>query len=141
MSKPSLKSKWNRETVDTLTVPPEPEPAVYKFSLQKLLSDRNKANALENDIKRARNLLDVCANKRYSLGDALSIFTEDTADAIMGHRGSGARLLEALDRKEAWRMDETWSFFDHGVGPINKNERPFPSSVVICHTTFAAIEG
>ncbi|KAF8241511.1 hypothetical protein K440DRAFT_665290 [Wilcoxina mikolae CBS 423.85] len=141
---PIQKVKWNQDQdlpIEAHILPSKPKPSIYQFTLQRLLADKNKASAVENDIKRARNLINASSeHNERQFGQARFILTEDTADAIMGERGSGTRLLDALDRKEALREEKTWAFFDRCGMSSNKNERPFPKIVVTGRETFSAIK-
>ncbi|KAF8537311.1 hypothetical protein BDD12DRAFT_931768 [Trichophaea hybrida] len=135
---------WNQDQdlpIEAHILPSKPKPSMYQFSLQRLLADRNKASAVENDIKRARYLINPSSehNGRQS-GQAHFILTEDTADAIMGERGTGTRLLDAFDRKEVLWEEKTWTFFDRSRMSINKDEHPFPKIVVTDREIFSAIK-
>ena len=105
---------------------PTPKRA-HEYSLQRLLEEERRAQELDLQVKHAKELIEAAENgPNNATADPAAAFTQDTADQIMGERGKGARLLEALDRKDALRVDEIWNFFDPS-NPVRKSKLSFPT--------------
>ena len=105
---------------------PAPEVA-HEYSLLRLLEEEQRAQELDLQVKHAKELIEAAENGANNVtGDHTPAFSQDTADQVMGERRKGARLLEALDRKDAWRVDEIWNFFDPS-NPVRKSKLSFPA--------------
>jgi hypothetical protein len=116
------------------------QPVKYKFSLDRLLEDNNKALAVEEDLKRAESLIEEAENKKKKAPVDKRVLVAAAAELAMGEDGSG-RLLAAMDRKDAWRInDAVWEFFDHKLKATSKDQRPFPVAAMKDHPTFTLVE-
>lgn len=99
----------------------------HEYSLHRLLEEEQRAQELDLQVKHARELIEAAENGANNVtADPTPAFSQDTADQVMGERRKGARLLEALDRKDAWRVDEIWNFFDPS-NPVRKSKLSFPA--------------
>ncbi|KAI5846214.1 hypothetical protein BZA05DRAFT_447630 [Tricharina praecox] len=105
--------------------------ANYKSTMPKLLRQREKEKALDEELRLAYNLIEESERKEKEPQiDPKAGITEETAQKVMGTDGSGARLMEALDRDDSWGVNcAFFEFFDHKMMP-NRNRKPFPVAAV-----------
>lgn len=142
---PRVKTKRTLSDSPNEKAKPKPAapPTVYKFSLDQLLEDRAKAQAVEANIRRATELVasaEAPKNHSEQVHNVRSLFTKETAATIMGvNGGSGERLLAAMNREEDWKIEMTWEFFDHRK--VNAIPRPFPIEATRDHAVFAVMGG
>jgi hypothetical protein len=112
----------------------------YKFSLDRLLEENNKTLAIDEDLKRAQILIEEEERKKNEPVDKRALVAA-AAELAMGG-GSGDRLLQVMDRKDVWRInDMVWEFFDHNMIGINKDQRPFPIAAMKDHPASALAGG
>lgn len=106
-------------------------PPTYKFSLDSLVAQKAKANALDQEILRSKALFEE-ANKEHTdnngrIGD--QPVSESMLEDAFGE-GTGKRLLAALNRKDAWRVDNSWHFYDMDRNHKKSRKNPFPKQVL-----------
>lgn len=111
-------------------VPPIPEATkapVYKFSLDNLVAQKTKSKALDAGILRSAALFEE-ANKEFTDGNGRRSdkpISEGMLEEALGH-GTAKRLLAALTRKDAWRVEKSWHFFDLNKDHKKLRKNPFP---------------
>lgn len=109
-------------------IPKAMAPPSYTFSLDNLVAEKAKSVALDQEILRSRALFEE-ANKEYTDNNASSSdkpVSEGILEKEFGN-GMGKKLLEALNRKDAWRIDMSWHFYkDHESSQKN----PFPKQAL-----------
>jgi hypothetical protein len=117
----SLRSKT---PIPAKATPPVPKPRTYKFSLDRIVADKAKANTLGDEIVRARELFEE-ANREIPIETGGLKPSTAMMNGAFGE-GQAARLMGALDRKDAWRVDKTWHFFDLNKEEKKREKNPFP---------------
>ncbi|CAZ86635.1 unnamed protein product [Tuber melanosporum] len=105
--------------------PPEmPKPQTYKFSLDRIIEERAKRSSLGDDIIKARKMFED-AQKETPDGEGRTRPSEEEIGSKLGE-GQASKLLGALDRKDAWRIEKSWHFFDVDKARIPKSRVAFP---------------
>lgn len=117
----SLRSK---APIPAKATPPIPKPRVFKFSLERIVADKAKANTLGHEIVRARELFEE-ANREVPVETEGAKPSTAMMNGAFGE-GQAARLMGALDRKDAWRVNKTWHFFDLEREEKKRQKNPFP---------------
>lgn len=112
-------------------VPKAMAPPSYKFSLDNLVAEKAKSVALEQDILRSRALFEE-ANKEYT-DNSVSNSDKPVSESMLGDafgEGTAKRLLAALNRKDAWRIDMSWHFYDMDKDHQRPRRNPFPKQAL-----------
>lgn len=112
-------------------IPKAMAPPSYNFSLDSLVAQKAKAVALDQDILRSRALFEE-ANKEYTddnyrTGD--NPVSKGMLEDAFGE-GTAKRLLAALNRKDAWRIDKSWHFYDMDKDHKKSRKNPFPKQAL-----------
>lgn len=105
-------------------IPKATAPPSYRFSLDNLVAEKAKSVALDQEILRSRALFEE-ANKEYTENNASTSDKPVSKGMLEDAFGEGTarRLLAALNRKDAWRIDKSWHFYDMDEKP---RKNPFP---------------
>lgn len=98
---------------------------IYTFSLDALLSAKAKDAEREQTLQRTEALLastedDVPATIPQQLSD------KGIVDAAVGNE-TGGKVMDMLNRREAWKLEYTWYFFGRGGQPKPRNAFPTDS--------------
>lgn len=112
-------------------VPKAMAPPSYKFSLDNLVAEKAKSVALDQEILRSRALFEE-ANKEYmdnSVSNRDKPVSESMLEDAFGE-GTAKRLLAALNRKDAWRIDMSWHFYDMHKDHQRPRKNPFPKQAL-----------
>ncbi|PWW78450.1 hypothetical protein C7212DRAFT_351216 [Tuber magnatum] len=105
--------------------PPEtPEPRTYRFSLDRIVEERAKKSSLGDDIMKARKMFED-AQKEIPDGEGRIRPSEEEIGSKLGE-GQASKLLGALDRKDAWRIEKSWHFFDVDKARSPRGRIAFP---------------
>lgn len=105
----------------------DPPVRSYKFSLENLIAQKDRDTALEKE-KLAAKALHEEANREITTDFRNGEQEIDEAMMIEAFGEVEARkLMAALKRKDAWRVDKTWHFFDL---ERDKRRNPFPRHAV-----------
>ncbi|KAF8431401.1 hypothetical protein BGX38DRAFT_1146636 [Terfezia claveryi] len=95
----------------------------YTFSLDALLSEKAKDAEREQTLQRTEALLASFEDDdRMTIPQQLS--DKGIVDAAVGNE-TGGRVLDMLNRREAWRVEYTWYFF----GNPSEDRHPKPPNV------------
>ncbi|RPB01795.1 hypothetical protein L873DRAFT_1675083 [Choiromyces venosus 120613-1] len=111
---PEGTSLRSRNTAAPKGPPEPPKPRTYTFSLDRIIEERAKKSSLGDDIIKARKMFED-AQKEVPDGEGRTRPSEEEIGSKLGE-GQASKLLGALDRKDAWRIEKSWHFFD-----IDKN--------------------
>lgn len=106
-------------------------PPSYKFSLDNLVAEKAKSVALDQEILRSRALFEE-ANKEYTdsnVSNSDKPVSESMLEDAFGE-GTAKRLLAALNRKDAWRIDMSWHFYDMNKDHQKPRKNPFPKQAL-----------
>lgn len=112
-------------------IPKAMAPPSYKFSLDNLVAEKAKSVALDQEILRSRALFEE-ANREYTENDASGSgkpVSEGMLEDAFGE-GTARRLLAALNRKDAWRIDRSWHFYDMDKVHKKPRKNPFPKQAL-----------
>lgn len=109
------------------TIPKTMAPPSYRFSLDNLVAEKAKSVALDQEILRSRALFEE-ANKEYTESNASTSDKPVSKGMLEDAFGEGTakRLLAALNRKDAWRIDKSWHFYDMDKVHEKSRKNPFP---------------
>lgn len=113
------------------TIPKAMAPPSYRFSLDNLVAEKAKSVALDQEILRSRALFEE-ANKEDTENDASTSdrpVSEGMLEDAFGE-GTAKRLLAALNRKDAWRIDKSWHFYDMDKVHEKPRKNPFPKQAL-----------
>ncbi|MCJ1355714.1 MAG: hypothetical protein MMC33_005706 [Icmadophila ericetorum] len=113
----------------------------YKFSLESLVKQTEKDNALESGVVQANNM--VAALERAGVtGDAkppagLSELLASVAEKD-GETGNVDRLMQAVQRTEALHQEVLWHFIEQDLSEQHGQEEefPFPEAMGSCKKIF-----
>jgi len=127
-AKPERKKGKTQKT----ELPMNPKPALdvptYTFSLDALLSEKAKDVKREQTLQRTEALLaSVEDDDHVTMPQQLS--DKGIVDAAVGNE-AGGKVLDMLNRREAWRVEYTWYFFGRPNGdrqPKPRNDFPIDS--------------
>ncbi|KAF8428282.1 hypothetical protein EV426DRAFT_335885 [Tirmania nivea] len=125
-AKPEKKKGKKQKT----ELPMNPKPALdvptYTFSLDALLSEKAKDAEREQTLQRTEALLaSVEDDDHVTMPQQLS--NKGIVDAAVGNE-TGSKVLDMLNRREAWRVEYTWYFFGHPNGDRQSKPRnAFPT--------------
>lgn len=112
-------------------IPKAMAPPSYKFSLDNLVAEKAKSVALDQEILRSRALFEE-ANREYTENNASDSgrpVSEGMLEDAFGE-GTARRLLAALNRKDAWRIDRSWHFYDMDKVHEKPRKNPFPKQAL-----------
>jgi len=105
--------------------PPEtPKPRTYKFSLDRIVEEQAKKSSLGDNIIKARKMFED-AQKEIPDGEGRTRPSEEEIGSKLGE-GQATKLLGALDRKDAWRIEKSWHFFDVDKAYRSRGRAAFP---------------
>ncbi|KAF8477573.1 hypothetical protein BDZ91DRAFT_709496 [Kalaharituber pfeilii] len=124
-TKPEKPAKKQRKEPCTK---PKPVPSLptYTFSLDALIAQKEKDDAREEAIQRTEALIagaEDISHMTNNYGPA----DKNLLDAAVGDE-IGGKVLDMLNRREAWRVNYTWHFFEDVKQPRLRN--PFPSAAL-----------
>lgn len=132
LKKPNTAVSFTPQVQPKFRMPPE-----YKYSLAALVQRSKEEKALEEKIARAKSALDSheIENSLTFSGSHGSAPTEAKIDrtllvSVMKKRNEGEdldRLLEAVQRTEAFDLGTTWSFFDDLQSISASKQAKFPN--------------
>ncbi|KAL7267723.1 hypothetical protein RUND412_009676 [Rhizina undulata] len=92
-------------------------PKPLNFSLERLVQQKTRASELSSKIERTKRLEEEVNSKPAEKINGVA--SQKSLEGVFGEIGSG-RLMAALTRKDAWRVEKSWHLFD------TFNERPHP---------------
>ncbi|RPB27512.1 hypothetical protein L211DRAFT_551271 [Terfezia boudieri ATCC MYA-4762] len=122
-AKPERKKGKTQKTELPMDAKPSLDVPTYTFSLDALLSEKAKDAEREQTLQRTEALLaSVEDDDHMTIPQQLS--DKGIVDAAVGNE-TGGRVLDMLNRREAWRVECTWYFFGHPSG----NRHPKPPNV------------
>ena len=126
----AVKPERKKGKIQKTELPMNPKPAldvpIYTFSLDALLSEKAKDVEREQTLQRTEALLaSVEDDDHVTMPQQLS--DKGIVDAAVGNE-AGGRVLEMLNRREAWRVEYTWYFFGRPNGDRQPKQRnAFPT--------------
>ncbi|KAF8448313.1 hypothetical protein BGX38DRAFT_1260180 [Terfezia claveryi] len=113
-AKPERKKGKTQKTELPMNPKPSIDVPTYTFSLDALLSEKAKDAEREQTLQRTEALLaSVEDDDHITIPQQLSDM--GIVDAAVGNE-TGGRVLDMLNRREAWRVEYTWYFFGHPSG-------------------------
>lgn len=115
-------------------IPKAMAPPSYKFSLDNLVAEKAKSIALDQEILRSRALFEE-ANREYTedTGNSADASSRPVSKGMLEDalgEGTARRLLAALNRKDAWRIDRSWHFYDMDKVHEKPRKNPFPKQAL-----------
>lgn len=117
----------------------------YKFSLESLVTDAVDDNEAEASIAKLKQALEASQDNANGgdKGQKPGIREEMLASAIglEENDSSFQRLLEAVNRTEAFVRDPSWSFFGDKTPQQAPSPEPFPDGLVSDDPAFKALKG
>lgn len=125
------KAGRKRKTTELPLSPKKPAPdttlRTYTFSLDALLSQKAKDAEREQTLKRTEALLAGAGEDADHVHLPRKLADKGIVDAVVGN-DTGSKVLDMLNRREAWRVDYTWYFFDRSKGNARSRARSaFPT--------------
>lgn len=112
LAKLEKKKKGKKQKTE---LPLNPKPALdvptYTFSLDALLSEKAKDAEREQTLQRTEALL-ASAEDDDHMTIPQQLSDKGIVDAAVGSE-TGGKVLDMLNRREAWRVEYTWYFFGH----------------------------
>lgn len=123
-TKTEMKARKQIRTISPVVPKLEADIPTYTFSLDALISQKVKDTEREETIQRTEALIANADNADHVITSHPQA-DKSLLDAAVGNE-AGGKVLDMLNRREAWRVEYTWYFFDRTKGSTPWN--PFPTS-------------
>ena len=104
-------------------------PKKFKISLDTLANHKKRDEASENEIARARLMLESYDQRKASTGEN-RVINANLIESLLTDHGEDdniGRLKNAIQRTEALQHGKSWSFFDHSAHTLRSCDSSFPT--------------